>query len=241
VVFQEASLFPWLSALDNIEFPLSLRGTPKEERQRRAGAMLTLVGLDGFGARYPHELSGGMKQRVALARALVHSPRILLMDEPFGALDELSREAMRLELLAIWERERAAVLFVTHSIREALLLSDRVVVMSGSPGRIVDEIAVPLARPRSDALLTDPAFVALEARLLHQATPAAPRGSPPPSFRRWSRLPCSSLPGSSGSASGRSPSTLSPAPRRSPTRSGVTPAATRPRPRSRWSPRSAGS
>jgi NitT/TauT family transport system ATP-binding protein len=160
LVTQDAGLLPWRTVAANVRLSLDLAGVDGD-----AGGWLERVGIDRFAGLYPRELSGGMKQRVALARALVHSPRILLMDEPFGALDELSREAMRLELLAIWERERAAVLFVTHSIREALLLSDRVVVMSGSPGRIVDEIAVPLARPRSDALLTDPAFVALEARV----------------------------------------------------------------------------
>jgi len=124
-----------------------------------------MVGLDRFAGLYPRELSGGMKQRAALARALAHAPQLLLMDEPFGALDELSREALRMELLKIWERERSSVLFVTHSIREALLLSDRVVVMSGSPGRILKDLAVPFARPRSDALFVDGEFLALEERI----------------------------------------------------------------------------
>ena len=105
VVFQEASLFPWLTALDNIEFPLALRGTPREERRRRADAMLRLVGLEGFGARYPHELSGGMKQRVSIARGLVQDPPVLLMDEPFAALDEQTRMTMGHELLRIWSTD----------------------------------------------------------------------------------------------------------------------------------------
>ncbi len=151
---------PWLTVADNVRMSLRLAGRPAV-----IDGWLRRVGIDQFAGLYPRELSGGMKQRVALARALAHAPRLLLMDEPFGALDELSREALRLELLEIWERERSSVLFVTHSIREALLLSDRVVVMSGSPGRILEDVAVPFARPRSDELFVDAGFLALEEQI----------------------------------------------------------------------------
>lgn len=160
LVTQEPGLMPWLTVAENVRMSLQLAGRPDA-----VDGWLRRVGIDRFAGLYPRELSGGMKQRVALARALAHAPRLLLMDEPFGALDELSREALRLELLEIWERERSSVLFVTHSIREALLLSDRVVVMSGSPGRILEQFAVPFARPRSDALFVDGEFLALEEQI----------------------------------------------------------------------------
>jgi len=149
VVFQEASLFPWLSALDNTEFPLALRGDPREERRRRAEDMLNLVGLQGFGARFPHELSGGMKQRVSIARGLVQDPPVLLMDEPFAALDEQTRMTMGHELLRIWSKTGKTVVFITHSLTEAVYLADEVLVMSARPGRIVGEINVDLPRPRT--------------------------------------------------------------------------------------------
>jgi NitT/TauT family transport system ATP-binding protein len=160
LVTQEPGLLPWLTVAENVRMSLQLAG-----RLDAVDGWLRRVGIDRFAGLYPRELSGGMKQRAVLARALAHAPRLLLMDEPFGALDELSREALRLELLEIWERERSSVLFVTHSIREALLLADRVVVMSGSPGRILEELEVPLARPRSDALFVDGEFLALEERI----------------------------------------------------------------------------
>ena len=147
LVTQEPGLLPWRTVAANVA--LSLEVT---QAHADVGALLNRVGIAGFARYHPQELSGGMRQRVALARALAHSPRLLLMDEPFGALDELSREQMRLELLRIWERDRVSVLFVTHSIREAVLLSDRVVVMAASPGHVVARIPVPLPRPRSDAL-----------------------------------------------------------------------------------------
>ena len=140
VVFQEASLFPWLTALDNIEFPLALRRAPKAERGARANDMLNLVGLQGFGSRYPHELSGGMKQRVSIARGLVQDPPVLLMDEPFAALDEQTRMTMGHELLRIWSQTAKTVMFVTHSLTEAVYLADEVLVMSARPGRIIDRI-----------------------------------------------------------------------------------------------------
>ena len=161
LVTQEPGLMPWRSVAANVQLAIDLAGA----QSGKAASWLERVGIDAYAGLYPRELSGGMKQRVALARALAVNPRLLLMDEPFGALDELSREAMRLELLALWERERISVLFVTHSIREALLLSDRVVVMSGSPGRILDDVPVELPRPRSDVLLGEPAFIEAERRI----------------------------------------------------------------------------
>ena len=142
IVFQEFALFPWKTVLGNVAF-----GLPRGERSR-AQAMLELVGLEGFERHYPKELSGGMKQRVALARSLVMEPEILLMDEPFAAVDAQTREALQRELLAIWERLQTTVLFVTHSVEEALLLSDRVAVLSPRPARVVEVVDVGLPRPR---------------------------------------------------------------------------------------------
>jgi len=165
VVFQEASLFPWLTALDNIEFPLSIRRAPREERRERANAMLNLVGLQGFGGRYPHELSGGMKQRVSIARGLVQDPPVLLMDEPFAALDEQTRMTMGDELLRIWAATGKTVVFVTHSLNEAVYLADEVAVMSARPGRIVDHLQIPLPRPRTYEMLSGDAFGSLRERI----------------------------------------------------------------------------
>ncbi len=160
LVTQEPGLLPWRSVEANVHLALEL-----SDAAGTASDWLRRAGIDDYAALYPGELSGGMKQRVALARALAVEPRLLLMDEPFGALDELSREELRLELLSIWERERVSVLFVTHSIREALLLSDRVIVMSGSPGRILEDVPVALPRPRTDTLLAEPAFIEAEQRI----------------------------------------------------------------------------
>ena len=168
VIFQEASLYPWLTALDNIEFPLSLRGAPRGERRQRADAMLKLVGLEGFGERYPHELSGGMKQRVSIARGLVQDPPVLLMDEPFAALDEQTRMTMGHELLRIWSTTSKTVVFITHSLTEAVYLADEVLVMSARPGRIIDRIAVPLPRPRSYEMMATDAFGQLRDRIWRQ-------------------------------------------------------------------------
>ena len=168
VVFQEASLFPWLTALDNIEFPLALRHAPKPERAARANDMLNLVGLQGFGSRYPHELSGGMKQRVSIARGLVQDPPVLLMDEPFAALDEQTRMTMGHELLRIWSQTAKTVMFVTHSLTEAVYLADEVLVMSARPGRIIDRITVPLARPRSYEMMGTETFAKLRDRIWQQ-------------------------------------------------------------------------
>ena len=168
VVFQEASLFPWLTALDNIEFPLALRGMSRDDRRRRAEQMLTLVGLDGFGARYPHELSGGMKQRVSIARGLVQDPPVLLMDEPFAALDEQTRMTMGHELLRIWSTTRKTVVFITHSLTEAVYLADEVLVMSARPGRIVDRIEIGLPRPRTYEMMATDTFGRLRERIWQQ-------------------------------------------------------------------------
>jgi NitT/TauT family transport system ATP-binding protein len=168
VIFQEASLFPWLTTLDNIEFPLSLRGTRHEERRRRSQAMLSLVGLEGFGERYPHELSGGMKQRVSIARGLVQDPPVLLMDEPFAALDEQTRMTMGHELLRIWSTTRKTVLFITHSLTEAVYLADEVLVMSARPGRIIDHIEVELPRPRTYEMMATDVFGRLRDRIWQQ-------------------------------------------------------------------------
>lgn len=168
VVFQEASLFPWLSAIDNIEFPLSLRGTPKQDMRRRAQAMLSLVGLDGFAERYPHELSGGMKQRVSIARGLIQDPPVLLMDEPFAALDEQTRMTMGHELLRIWSTTSKTVVFITHSLTEAVYLADEVLVMSARPGRIIDRISINLPRPRTYEMMATDVFGRLRDRIWQQ-------------------------------------------------------------------------
>jgi len=165
VVFQEANLFPWLTALDNVAFPLALRRVKPAERRRRALEMLRLVRLAEFAGRYPHELSGGMRQRVSIARGLVQDPPVLLMDEPFAALDEQTRMAMGDELLRIWSETQKTVVFVTHSLTEAVYLADEVVVMSARPGRIIDRIAVDLPRPRSYETTSSPAFTALRDRI----------------------------------------------------------------------------
>ncbi|MCW5694271.1 MAG: ABC transporter ATP-binding protein [Pseudolabrys sp.] len=168
VVFQEASLYPWLSALDNVEFPLALKGAPRGERRDRAQAMLKLVGLDGFGGRYPHELSGGMKQRVSIARGLVQDPPVLLMDEPFAALDEQTRMTMGHELLRIWDETNKTVVFITHSLTEAVYLADEVLVMSARPGRIIDRVAVDLPRPRTYQMMATDKFGQLRERIWQQ-------------------------------------------------------------------------
>ena len=148
VVFQEYALFPWLNAAQNIEFGLRERGVSKAERTLRVQEQIASVGLRGFETRFPHELSGGMRQRVALARVLVNDPKILLMDEPFAALDAQTRTIMQNELLKVWSAERRTALFITHNIEEAVLLGDRVVVMTACPGRIKDIVPITLARPR---------------------------------------------------------------------------------------------
>jgi len=148
VVFQEYALFPWLTAQRNVEFGLQMRGVGKAERRERARASLDMVGLLGAADRYPFELSGGMRQRVAVARALVNHPRILLMDEPFAAVDALTRVTLQTELLRIWQEIGLTVFFITHNIEEAVFLGDRIVVMASRPGRIQRIVENPLPRPR---------------------------------------------------------------------------------------------
>ena len=151
-VFQEANLMPWRTVLENITLPLELEGVPKDAAAEKAWAMVDLVGLEGFEHNWPSALSGGMAQRVAIARALIQVPDLLLLDEPFGALDALTREQMWQELLRIWRAQRQTVLMVTHSISESLLLSDRVLVMTPRPGRICLDLPVSLPRPRVEEM-----------------------------------------------------------------------------------------
>ena len=165
MIFQEANLLPWLSAVDNVAFPLKLRRVAKAERLAAARRMLELTGLAGFENRLPHQLSGGMKQRVSIARGLVQNPAVLLMDEPFASLDEQTRMVLGDELLRIWSETRKTVLFVTHSLNEAVYLADRVIVLSARPGRVVDDVAVDLPRPRSFAMTTSERFGILKDRI----------------------------------------------------------------------------
>ena len=157
-VFQQPVLLPWRTVMDNVLFSIEMLGLEPRQYRKPAGDLLELTGLAGFETKYPRELSGGMQQRVAICRALLPDPSLLLMDEPFGALDAMTREEMSLELLRIWEERRKTILFVTHSIPEAILLADRVVVMSSRPGRIARVITVDLPRPRTMDLEFDPRF-----------------------------------------------------------------------------------
>ncbi len=165
MVFQSYTLFPWLTVQDNVCFGLRERGLPRPEQVAVAQGYLHKVGLKGFENHFPKQLSGGMQQRTALARALANKPRMLLMDEPFGALDHQTRELMQELLLGIWEAERTTVLFVTHDIDEAVFMGSRVMVMSARPGRIKLDRVVPLAHPRHYSVKTTPAFTALKAEL----------------------------------------------------------------------------
>jgi NitT/TauT family transport system ATP-binding protein len=160
-VFQQPTLLPWRTAIDNVMLPLEIRDMPAPERLPRARELMRMVGLAGFEGSRPRELSGGMQQRVALARALAFDPAVLLLDEPFGALDALTRERMNLELLKLWQEQRRTVLLVTHSIQEAVFLADRVLVMSPRPGRICYSIDVTLPRPRTLDVLSTAEFAAL--------------------------------------------------------------------------------
>ena len=158
VVFQSPVLFPWRTVLDNVLLPVDVQGLERDRYTKVAMDLLALVGLQGFEHRYPWELSGGMQQRVAITRALVHDPAMLLMDEPFGALDAMTREHMNLELQRIWLEKQKTVLFITHSIPEAVFLADRVLVMTPRPGQIMDDLRVAIARPRSLDVMNTPAF-----------------------------------------------------------------------------------
>lgn len=161
IVFQSALLLPWRRVLENVMMPVEVKGLPIEEYRKRALALIKMVGLDGFEKKYPWQLSGGMQQRAAICRALVHDPKIVLMDEPFGALDAMTRERMNVELQRIQRETRKTVLLITHSIPEAVFLADRVMVMSARPGQIDAIYDVTLPRPRSLDMMADPRFVEL--------------------------------------------------------------------------------
>jgi NitT/TauT family transport system ATP-binding protein len=168
VVFQEANLFPWLSIADNIGLPLDLRGVGRDERRTKVHALMDLVGIQGFEKRWPRELSGGMRQRAAIARALSYDPQILLMDEPFGALDAMTRDQMNIELQRIWIASGCTIVFVTHAIPEAVFLADRIVLLSPRPGRISHSVNVDFARPRDLDLQTSAAFQDIVRDLRHR-------------------------------------------------------------------------
>ncbi|WP_199175936.1 ABC transporter ATP-binding protein [Telmatospirillum siberiense] len=158
VAFQKPNLLPWKSVFDNVMLPALTLGLPRAPAERRAMELLALVGLSAFSANYPAELSGGMQQRVGIARMLLHDPQLLLMDEPFAALDAMTRETLALELQRIWLGQRKSVLFITHSIQEAVFLADRVIVMSSRPGRVIDDVPITLARPRNTDTLSSAPF-----------------------------------------------------------------------------------
>jgi NitT/TauT family transport system ATP-binding protein len=166
MVFQTPALPPWRTVMRNVLLPIEALGQRKDAYIERARELIAMVGLDGFEDRYPGELSGGMQQRVAICRALIHEPELLLMDEPFGALDAITREVMQKQLFRIWQQTGKTILFVTHSIDEAVLLSNRVLVMSGRPGRIIDEVVVPFGDDRLDRdMRTDSVFQDIAHRL----------------------------------------------------------------------------
>jgi NitT/TauT family transport system ATP-binding protein len=174
LVFQQYALFPWRTALGNVEFALEAAGVPRSERPRRARHFLALVGLSGAEERYPHQLSGGMKQRVAIARSLSGEPDVLLMDEPFAAVDAQTREMLQDELLRIWAATRKTILFITHSIDEALYLGHRVAVMAARPGRVIDILDVPFAgHGGTDDLRSRPEFGQLRHHIWKQLRPQA--------------------------------------------------------------------
>jgi NitT/TauT family transport system ATP-binding protein len=165
MVFQEFALFPWRTVLGNVEFGLEELAVPSPERERRARAFIEMTGLRGFEAKYPHQLSGGMRQRVGIARALAVEPSVLLMDEPFSALDAQTRQLMQEELLGLWERTRKTILYVTHNIQEAVYMADRVIVLSRRPGRVIADVPIGLPRPRTESMAGQPAFVAAADRI----------------------------------------------------------------------------
>ncbi|MEZ5244876.1 MAG: ABC transporter ATP-binding protein [Acidimicrobiales bacterium] len=165
MVFQDYSIFPWKRVIDNARYGLDIQGVKKKEGNERALAYLEKLGLGERARSWPHTLSGGMKQRVAIARALAVEPQILLMDEPFAALDAQMRQILQDELLALWQADRRTVLFITHSLEEAVLLGDRVLVMSSRPGRIIADISVPFERPRSNEIRDSPEFAAMTSQL----------------------------------------------------------------------------
>jgi NitT/TauT family transport system ATP-binding protein len=165
IVFQDPTLLPWRTVLENVLLPARIQKRPRREALDRATALLEMAGLESFGGSYPYQLSGGMRQRVGIARALINEPKVLLMDEPFGALDAMTRERLNQEIMRIWSRNDVSVLFITHSIPEAVLLADRIVVMSDRPGRVREIIENDLPRPRSLELMSTPEFGRKTARL----------------------------------------------------------------------------
>jgi NitT/TauT family transport system ATP-binding protein len=167
MVFQDPTLLPWKTALANVEFPLALRGAERTARRRRCTELLALVGLSEFADHYPHELSGGMRQRVAIARGLAQDPRLILMDEPFAALDEQMRTRMGHDLLEIWEKTGKTIFFITHSLTEAIYLSDTVLVMSARPGRIIGTLAIDFPRPRDLDIIGSESFGRIRNRVWH--------------------------------------------------------------------------
>ncbi len=158
MVFQQSLLLKWRRILDNVLLPAEILGLPRRESRERGRDLLEMVGLEGFEDKYPYELSGGMQQRAAIARSLIHNPKVILMDEPFGALDALTRERMNLELLRIWSESRKTIIFVTHSIQEAVFLGSRCAVLTSGPARMADLIEIDLPRPRTIDMKTDAAF-----------------------------------------------------------------------------------
>ncbi|MES2259681.1 MAG: ABC transporter ATP-binding protein [Pseudomonadota bacterium] len=177
LVFQQHTLFPWKKVLENVAFGLKMQGVPRAERHARALELIELVGLAGFENHYPGQLSGGMKQRVEIARVLINHPRVMLMDEPFGALDAQTRLMMQQLLLDVWARIKTTIVFITHDIDEALFLADRILVMSPRPGRIVEELRLDFERPRDAALVTSPEFTRLKRHclaLLHPSSQPQP-------------------------------------------------------------------
>ena len=166
LVFQHHTLFPWKKVLENVAFGLKMKGIARQERHQRARELLKLVGLQGFENHYPAQLSGGMKQRVEIARVLINDPRVMLMDEPFGALDAQTRLMMQQLLLDVWARIKTTIVFITHDIDEALFLADRILVMSPRPGRIIEEIELDFDRPRGADLVTSPEFTRLKRHCL---------------------------------------------------------------------------
>jgi ABC-type nitrate/sulfonate/bicarbonate transport system ATPase subunit len=166
VVFQQAGLFPWLSVEDNIEFGLSLHGVPKQQRRKASAEILHIINLEAFAGHKPYELSGGMQQRVAIARALVMKPKVLLMDEPFGALDAQTRSSMQTFLTALWDQLHCTIVFITHDIDEAIFLGTRLVVLSARPGRVALDVPIELERPRTQEVAFEPHFLDLKKRAM---------------------------------------------------------------------------
>lgn len=174
IVFQTPVLLPWRTIRDNVLLPVDVRNGNRKDARADADALLRLVGLNEFADSYPHQLSGGMQQRASICRSLINDPSILLMDEPFGALDAMTREYMNLELQRIWMERRKTVFLITHSISEAVLLSDRIVTLTSRPGRIDEIVEVDLPRPRTLAMLADPRFTAIEAHIREKFSIYAP-------------------------------------------------------------------